>query len=98
MSDIGEANRKHWDGRAAEYDAKPWQKTMMAYIYGRLSEHRDIFGYSKAEGKQEFRLLDYACGPGTVSRVSLAWTVLSLDLCYNATCLPYSSKTGGQKR
>jgi hypothetical protein len=70
MSDIEHANRHHWDSRAKDYDAKPWQKKVISYIYGELVEYRDFFGVLKQGGKSEFRLLDYACGPGTVTRVS----------------------------
>jgi hypothetical protein len=57
--------------RAKDYDAKPWQKKMIGYILDELKEHRDFFGIPK-EGKGELRMLDYACGPGTISTVRLA--------------------------
>jgi SAM-dependent methyltransferase len=73
MSEIERANRHHWDGRAKDYDTKPWQKKMIAYIYGQLAEQRELFGLSKEDAKQEFRLLDYACGPGTVTRALIPY-------------------------
>jgi SAM-dependent methyltransferase len=72
MSEIEQANRHHWDGRAKDYDTKPWQQKMMNYIYGELAEHRDMFDLSKdTEKVEDFKLLDYACGPGTVTRALL---------------------------
>ncbi|KIW09356.1 uncharacterized protein PV09_00254 [Verruconis gallopava] len=73
MSDIEHANRHHWDSRAKEYDTKPWQKKLIETVYGELVQQRDLFGLSKQEGRQEFKLLDYACGPGTVTRALIPY-------------------------
>jgi hypothetical protein len=49
---------------------------MIGYIQAQLKEHRDFLGFPKDEGgnesveKRDFRMLDYACGPGTMSMVS----------------------------
>ena len=73
VSEIEQYNRQHWDGKAKNYDAKPWQQKMINYIYGALAEQRDLFGLTKDDDERhDFRLLDYACGPGTVTKVSLA--------------------------
>jgi SAM-dependent methyltransferase len=74
MSEIEHANKHHWDGKAKDYDTKPWQQTMINYIYGALAEHRDMFDLNKTtSSKQDYKLLDYACGPGTVTRSLLPY-------------------------
>ena len=74
MSDIEHANRHHWDSRAKDYDTKPWQQKMINIIYSAAARERDIFGLSVADEKvQDFKLLDYACGPGTVTRALLPY-------------------------
>jgi len=60
--------------RAHDYDAKPWQKKMIGYIQEQLVDKREFFGLPEEKGG-EFRLLDYASGPGTVSAVSFFWVV-----------------------
>jgi len=84
MADISEANRKHWDKMAHEYDIKPWQKKMIGYISEQLVEKRDFFGLPKNKG-EEFKMLDYASGPGTVSAALHPYTtsILALDLSEN---------------
>lgn len=72
MSEIEHANRHHWDTRVKDYDSAPWQKKMISYIYGQVAEQRELFGLSKT-GDRDFRLLDYACGPGTVTRALLPY-------------------------
>jgi hypothetical protein len=42
----------------------------MGYIVDELKGHRDFFGIPK-EGEGKLRMLDYACGPGTISSVRL---------------------------
>ena len=74
MAEIEHANRHHWDARAKDYDTKPWQQKMINTIYGALAKERDMFGLSTENDKpQNFRLLDYACGPGTVTRALLPY-------------------------
>lgn len=94
-SHIEHANSAHWDTRAKDYDSKPWQKQLVQYIGDQLTAHRDMFGYPKEETdsnhqkdqekegeKQTFRLLDYACGPGTVTRPLLPFTsrIVGVDI------------------
>ncbi|KAE9992811.1 hypothetical protein EG327_007735 [Venturia inaequalis] len=74
MTDISEANRKHWDTRANDYDTLPWQKKMIGYISQNLVEKREFFGFPLDVKNKSFRLLDYACGPGTISAALVPWT------------------------
>jgi SAM-dependent methyltransferase len=48
---------------------------MIGYVSQQLVDKREFFGFPK-EGGREFRLLDYACGPGTISAVSISFFLL----------------------
>ncbi|KAL8818123.1 MAG: hypothetical protein Q9191_008009 [Dirinaria sp. TL-2023a] len=75
MSDIATLNREHWDTVARKYDEKPWQKKLLGQVTEDLREHRRWLGLNDLEASDEtggtkkvqVKLLDYACGPGTVS-------------------------------
>lgn len=62
---------------AKEYDAKPWQKKFITQITEDIRTHRDWLGLNELkasdgslkEQAESARLLDYACGPGTISKV-----------------------------
>jgi hypothetical protein len=58
---------------------------MIGYIVAQVEEQREFFGFPAEEGaKGEFRLLDYACGPGTMSKVRVHILLLSaLHLFYS---------------
>jgi SAM-dependent methyltransferase len=81
--DFTEANRAHWDDLASKYTAEPWQKDMIAKITAFLTTHAEWIGLparspsssssssSEAQSppKTPVRILDYACGPGTVTAI-----------------------------
>ncbi len=53
---------------------KPWQIQMTSQITNELQEQLDFIGvdWLKSEDEnREVKLLDYACGTGTVTRVSV---------------------------
>ena len=60
---------------AAEYDSRPWLKQSLANVKEGLQNNLDFIGASwvtqknSPNAKKQCRLLDYACGPGTVSLV-----------------------------
>ncbi|KAI6443105.1 hypothetical protein MCOR22_005539 [Pyricularia oryzae] len=71
MSDNTAANKKHWDVKAATYETDPkWEKSM-AQLIAAVEERRDFIGVNwvrKGESDRTVRMIDYACGPGTISR------------------------------
>ncbi|KAF2667649.1 S-adenosyl-L-methionine-dependent methyltransferase [Microthyrium microscopicum] len=76
MSTLADENRQHWDKMASQYDTHDWQKTMLAYVSSQLITHRAIFDIpseaintpTPSADAKPYRLLDYACGPGSVTR------------------------------
>ncbi|TLD22014.1 hypothetical protein PspLS_08089 [Pyricularia sp. CBS 133598] len=71
MSDNTVANKKHWDVMAATYETDPkWEKPM-AQLIAAVEERRDFIGVDwvkEGESDRTVRMIDYACGPGTISR------------------------------
>lgn len=70
-SEFTEKNRQHWDSAAKTYDAEPWQKDMISRVTTFLQTHADS-GWLGLPTKptpdgRKVRVLDYACGPGTVT-------------------------------
>ncbi|KAI5198428.1 S-adenosyl-L-methionine-dependent methyltransferase [Aureobasidium subglaciale] len=67
--EITAANRDTWDSKAKDYDAKPWQKKIASQVAEALTCHASWLGakWASAENR-ECRLLDYACGTGSVTR------------------------------
>ncbi|KAI9871955.1 MAG: hypothetical protein M1830_002227 [Pleopsidium flavum] len=79
MDDLAEKNRKHWDNAAGSYDSQPWQQKLIAQVTEEIQSRLEWIGVDwvkqhrseRAGGDQaakSVRVLDYACGPGTVSR------------------------------
>jgi ubiquinone/menaquinone biosynthesis C-methylase UbiE len=55
--------------KAKDYDAKPWQKKIAAQVAEALDTHADWLGAKwVSANNNECRLLDYACGTGSVTR------------------------------
>jgi SAM-dependent methyltransferase len=72
---------------ASQYEAKEWQKTMVKYVTSQLQARRDVFGIPLPDEPpaDKFRLLDYACGTGVVSRALGPYVsqILGIDLSAN---------------
>lgn len=61
---------------ASKYDVKPWQQRISVQITAEIRSKLDFIGVDWAKddekvGERQIRLLDYACGTGMVSRVSI---------------------------
>lgn len=73
---LAEANRKYFDTIGASYDDKPWFAKVNQQVTDALRGRLDWVGIPFAnitpdsKEDKEVRLLDYACGPGLMSRVS----------------------------
>jgi hypothetical protein len=62
---------KSYSSKANSYDTKPWQKKIAAQIASALNSHTSWLGANwVSDANNECRLLDYACGTGSVTRVS----------------------------
>jgi SAM-dependent methyltransferase len=65
---------------------------MISYISQQLVEKRQFFGYPLIDGS-EFKLLDYASGPGTISAALAPYTTQTLALDLSTTMIEvYSSR------
>ncbi|KAG9965027.1 S-adenosyl-L-methionine-dependent methyltransferase, partial [Aureobasidium melanogenum] len=98
-NDVTAHNRETWDSEAKDYDAKPWQKKIAAQVASALDSHVPWLGANwTSSSNQECRLLDYACGTGSVTRMleqyktllssshpSLHLNTAIADLCSNDT-------------
>ena len=76
---IAEANRLYFDSVTDTYDAKPWWAEVNQKVTESLQARLDWAGIPWANvgsgGDREVRQLDYACGPGLMSRVSFFITL-----------------------
>ncbi|KAI9701229.1 MAG: hypothetical protein M1836_001898 [Candelina mexicana] len=77
--DLAEDNRKHWNDTASTYDSKPWQQKIVNQVSSEIRNHLNWIGVDWIDDKttrsssggtleRQVRVLDFACGPGTVSR------------------------------
>lgn len=70
---LAEANRKYFDNISDAYDKKPWFATMNQSVTDYLRSRLEWIGIQTANTDsphtKDFRLLDYACGPGLMSRI-----------------------------
>ncbi|KAI9791360.1 MAG: hypothetical protein M1835_000377 [Candelina submexicana] len=77
--DLAEDNRKHWNDLASTYDSKPWQQKIVNQVSSEIRNRLDWIGVDWIDDKatksssrgtlqKQVRVLDFACGPGTVSR------------------------------
>ncbi|KAL8667383.1 MAG: hypothetical protein Q9202_000599 [Teloschistes flavicans] len=70
MTDFASKNRQVWHNAAKTYDSKPWQKRLINQITEDIQAHAQWLNLSPLapnDGSTSVRLLDYACGPGTIS-------------------------------
>ncbi|KEQ59558.1 S-adenosyl-L-methionine-dependent methyltransferase [Aureobasidium melanogenum CBS 110374] len=68
-NDVTAHNRETWDSKAKDYDAKPWQKKIAAQVASALDSHSSWLGANwTSSSNKECKLLDYACGTGSVTR------------------------------
>ncbi|KAJ4386186.1 hypothetical protein N0V93_009079 [Gnomoniopsis smithogilvyi] len=109
MASLTDLNRAHFDNEASRYDAKHEQATeeIAQRIKGKLdflgvdwvedgsSEEEDEDGKGDGKPERQVRLLDYACGTGSMSRIFAPYTTqcIGIDLSekmvqiYNARAL-----------
>ena len=69
--DFTETNRAHWNKVAKDYTKEDWQKDIVAKVTKFLQANVEFLGLPSDSnaGKRNppVRVLDYACGPGTVT-------------------------------
>ncbi|KAI1617506.1 S-adenosyl-L-methionine-dependent methyltransferase [Exophiala viscosa] len=91
-----ETNRNHWNKFAASYSSEPWQKDMLnkinAFIYANINwigvdfvDSATTFEATDPAQVRKVRVLDYACGPGTITYAlgSHATEYVGIDLSEN---------------
>ncbi|KAK3709402.1 hypothetical protein LTR37_010963 [Vermiconidia calcicola] len=90
MSAFTEANRRAFDDLSSEYDSKPWRLRMSKQIAEALEERKDWIGLRWAQPDdlqygRETRLLDYACGTGSITRALGPWVthIRGIDISEN---------------
>jgi hypothetical protein len=70
LSRVPSLNRPY-SSKAKSYDEKPWQKKIAAQVASALDSHTSWLGANwVSDTNNECRLLDYACGTGSVTRVT----------------------------
>ncbi|RMZ86109.1 hypothetical protein DV737_g127, partial [Chaetothyriales sp. CBS 132003] len=60
--DFTAINKAHWDEFASRYTEQQWQRDMISQITTFLQSHASWTGVKPTD-----RVLDYACGPGTIT-------------------------------
>lgn len=68
---LADKNKAHWDTWANHYGDKPWHKDLSIQVTAELRDKLDFIGVQWAAHNDDaprVRLLDYACGPGMVTR------------------------------
>ncbi|KAF1827647.1 S-adenosyl-L-methionine-dependent methyltransferase [Dissoconium aciculare CBS 342.82] len=93
MSAFTEANRKAFNDLSAEYDTKPWQHKIANQVAEALQSRKDWLGARLIDPAKpipspetpEVRLLDYACGTGSITRAlgPYVHTIRGVDLSDN---------------
>ncbi|EXJ80561.1 hypothetical protein A1O1_08707 [Capronia coronata CBS 617.96] len=96
-----EANRTHWNKSAASYTAEQWQKDFLNKITAFIQQHIDWIGVdfvdpstvfetkagleTDSHAAKQVRVLDYACGPGSVTHAlgARATEYIGIDLSEN---------------
>ncbi|TLS22001.1 uncharacterized protein PpBr36_09374 [Pyricularia pennisetigena] len=88
ISENTAANKKHWDEKAATYESDPkWEKPI-AQLIAAVKGGRDFIGadwVKDGESDRTVKMIDYACGPGTISRALYPYVTQSrgIDLSPN---------------
>ncbi|KIX93622.1 uncharacterized protein Z520_10528 [Fonsecaea multimorphosa CBS 102226] len=77
-----EANRAHWNDFASKYTSEPWQRDLLNKVTAFIHQHVNWIGVdfidpsttfeTQSDTKQQIRVLDYACGPGTITHALAA--------------------------
>lgn len=80
---LADANREYFDKISDSYDSKPWFAKVNQQVTEELQSRLDWLGIPLANvdstsNDRQVKLLDYACGPGIMSRVSLRWKIGTL--------------------
>jgi len=91
-----EVNRKHWNEFASKYTSEQWQKDMLnkinAFIYQNINwigvdfiDPSTTFEKPSSDTARQVRVLDYACGPGTITHAlgGRASEYIGIDLSEN---------------
>ncbi|RMZ92278.1 hypothetical protein DV736_g495, partial [Chaetothyriales sp. CBS 134916] len=60
--DFTATNKAYWDELASRYSEQQWQRDMISQITAFLQSHASWIGISPTD-----KVLDYACGPGTIT-------------------------------
>lgn len=70
MADLSEANRKEWNARAKTYDTEDWHQKLSNQLitFIRTQTESRWVGLPSPSTGNECKLLDYACGPGMVTK------------------------------
>ncbi|OAL37800.1 hypothetical protein AYO20_02977 [Fonsecaea nubica] len=109
-----EANRAHWNNFASRYTSEEWQRDLLNKVTAFIHQHVNWIGVdfidpsatfetqSPSSAKRQVRVLDYACGPGTITHAlaARATEYVGIDLsenmvkAYNMRFNPDSTNTG----
>ncbi|KAF2263428.1 S-adenosyl-L-methionine-dependent methyltransferase [Lojkania enalia] len=79
---LAEANRKFFDSIGDAYDSKPWFAKVNQLLTDNLRNRLDWIGIpfvntGSNSSPEEIRFLDYACGPGLMSRIFGPYVTIS---------------------
>ncbi|OQO02278.1 hypothetical protein B0A48_11832 [Cryoendolithus antarcticus] len=67
MTSHSEANRQAFDHLASSYNSKPWQIGLSSQVSDALRSHLTWLGLPTPAPGRDIKLLDYACGPGSIT-------------------------------
>ncbi|KIW26924.1 uncharacterized protein PV07_06712 [Cladophialophora immunda] len=93
-----ELNRTHWNDFASRYTSEPWQRDLLNKVTAFIHQHVNWIGVDfvdpsttfetpspASDSKRQVRVLDYACGPGTITHAlgARATEYVGIDLSEN---------------
>ncbi|OAP56927.1 hypothetical protein AYL99_09039 [Fonsecaea erecta] len=93
-----EANRTHWNDFASRYTSEPWQRDLLNKVTAFIHQHVNWIGVDfidpsttfqtqspASAATRQIRVLDYACGPGTITHAlaARATEYIGIDLSEN---------------